>query len=318
MYERCIDREVAVTRSAAHNDQALSVSFILLQSVIYGFGNPLTKIAYESITPLWCLTLRFSLAFVLFAVLFGKNVCLRLRGVMVMSYLPAGVSVTLVFILNNIALGMTSATNVGFIMSLPVVIAPIMAVPILKRRYDIRHLPAQLGSLAGIYLLCCGGNGFQLNTGDLIALLSTVCWAASLAYSERSLTNIDAASITLVQITITALLSFAGALLFERNTSLAIVQPAAWAVIIYLAVTCSCLGFMLQNLALRRLSAAAVALLQATQPIMTTAASWLLLGERLDFYGMAGAAMIIICIAAEAFTANKAAKIPDSGPSKIF
>ena len=72
MYERCIDREVAVTRSAAHNDQALSVSFILLQSVIYGFGNPLTKIAYESITPLWCLTLRFSLAFVLFAVLFGK------------------------------------------------------------------------------------------------------------------------------------------------------------------------------------------------------------------------------------------------------
>ena len=52
MYERCIDREVAVTRSAAHNDQALSVSFILLQSVIYGFGNPLTKIAYESITPL--------------------------------------------------------------------------------------------------------------------------------------------------------------------------------------------------------------------------------------------------------------------------
>ena len=98
MYERCIDREVAVTRSAAHNDQALSVSFILLQSVIYGFGNPLTKIAYESITPLWCLTLRFSLAFVLFAVLFGKNVCLRLRGVMVMSYLPAGVSVALVFI----------------------------------------------------------------------------------------------------------------------------------------------------------------------------------------------------------------------------
>ena len=74
---------------------------------------------------------------------------------------------------------------------------------------------------------------------------------------------------------------------------------------------------LLQNLALRRLSAAAVALLQATQPIMTTAASWLLLGERLNFYGMAGAAMIIICIAAEAFTANKAAKIPDR-PSKIF
>ncbi|MDF2891619.1 MAG: permease of the drug/metabolite transporter superfamily, partial [Clostridia bacterium] len=27
------------------------VSYIMLQSVIYGVGNPLTKVAYESITP---------------------------------------------------------------------------------------------------------------------------------------------------------------------------------------------------------------------------------------------------------------------------
>ena len=140
-------------RPSVRRDKLLPVIFIMLQSVIYGFGNPLTKIAYYSITPLWCLTLRFSLAFVLFAAFFGKEAYLRLRGVRAADYLPAGISAALVFILNNIALNMTSATNVGFIMSLPVVIAPLMAVPILKRRYDIRHLPVQLGALGGIYLL---------------------------------------------------------------------------------------------------------------------------------------------------------------------
>ena len=38
-----------------------SVIYILLQSIVYGFGNPLTKTAYESITPFWCLFFRFSL-----------------------------------------------------------------------------------------------------------------------------------------------------------------------------------------------------------------------------------------------------------------
>lgn len=33
---------------------------ILLQSVLYGFGNPLSKIGFESITVLWCLGIQFS------------------------------------------------------------------------------------------------------------------------------------------------------------------------------------------------------------------------------------------------------------------
>ena len=33
---------------------------ILLQSVLYGFGNPLSKIGFKSITVLWCLGIRFS------------------------------------------------------------------------------------------------------------------------------------------------------------------------------------------------------------------------------------------------------------------
>lgn len=47
------------------NSRNKYIFFILLQSIIYGFGNPLTKIAFESITPLWCLAFRFTLAFLI-------------------------------------------------------------------------------------------------------------------------------------------------------------------------------------------------------------------------------------------------------------
>ena len=62
-----------------HSGKALYISFILIQSLVYGIGNPLTKVAYYSITPLWLLAARFSLAFLLFALFFGRRLFSQLR-----------------------------------------------------------------------------------------------------------------------------------------------------------------------------------------------------------------------------------------------
>ena len=35
---------------------------VVVQTVIFGLGNVITKFAYESVTPLWCMVLRFGLA----------------------------------------------------------------------------------------------------------------------------------------------------------------------------------------------------------------------------------------------------------------
>lgn len=58
------------------------------------------------------------------------------------------------YICCNIALSLTSATNVGFLMSLPVIFAPILSTIILKERYALSHLPLQILVIAGLILLC--------------------------------------------------------------------------------------------------------------------------------------------------------------------
>ena len=66
-----------------HQRKAIYTLFIFIQSLIYGIGNPATKVAYKSITPLWLLAARFTLAFLLFLLLFGRRIlpcikkCLR-------------------------------------------------------------------------------------------------------------------------------------------------------------------------------------------------------------------------------------------------
>ena len=108
---------------------------ILLQSVLYGFGNPLSKIGFESITVLWCLGIRFSGAAALMLLLFGRRTVRTLRAAPLKAWLPCSLAMAAAYASCNMALQFTTATNVGFLMSLPVLFTPALARLVLKRPY---------------------------------------------------------------------------------------------------------------------------------------------------------------------------------------
>lgn len=288
------------------NSRNKYIFFILLQSIIYGFGNPLTKIAFESITPLWCLAFRFTLAFLIFIVCFKTRITGQLRTLRAAQYLPAGLCMAAAYISCNLALESTTATNVGFLMSLSVVFAPVLSLLVLQRPYKLWHIPIQLLVVAGMYLLCSNGGSFQFNQGDLWALLTAVSVAGALVYGEKSLRSTDAITISAIQTFITAIISIAGALIFDDLSAVPAIRPEAWAVVVYLAVTCTCLAYFLQNAALKFLPASLVSMLQFTQPILTAAVAFLLLDEILTLTGTLGAVIILFCIITENILEAKA------------
>lgn len=170
-----------------NNSHNKYIIFILLQSFLYGLGNPLTKIAFASITPLWCLAFRFGLAFSLFAIFFATRLRKQLQALSASQYLPAGLCMASAYISCNLALEGTTATNVGFIMSLSVIFAPLLSIIVLQRPYKLSHLPIQLLVILGMYLLCSNGGTFSFNQGDLWALLTAVSVAGALVFGEKSL-----------------------------------------------------------------------------------------------------------------------------------
>lgn len=295
----------------AENERAwLYSGLILLQSVVYGIGNPLTKLAYQSITPFWLLAFRFSLAFLLFMALFGQRIAAQLKTVKPGEILPASLCMALAYILCNVALSMTSATNVGFIMALAVVIAPALSVVVLKTKYRVHHLPVQLLVLVGVFLLCGGGAIFT-NKGDLVSLVMAFFLAGSLVYGEKSLKHLDAIAVSAAQSGVAAIISLSCALAFDDVGVVAAVQPSAWLVVGYLAVFCTCLACVFQNQALARLKASAVSMLQCTQPILTAIAAFLMLGEALTAKALAGAGIIMLCLIAENLLQRKEETVPE-------
>lgn len=90
--------------------------FVLLQATIFAVGNVITKFAYESITPFWCLFFRFGAASLIFYIFWGKKILSRLKTARISDWLPAGLSAAGAYIFSNLALEFVQCySNVGFL-----------------------------------------------------------------------------------------------------------------------------------------------------------------------------------------------------------
>lgn len=291
---------------------------VVAQTVIFGFGNAVTKLAYDSITPFWCLAIRFGFALAVFALFFGRRIVSQLRKAKLVDWLPAALCMAVSYISCNVALALTSATNVGFLVALPIVFTPIIAALVFRRPYRLVHLPFQALAVFGLYLLCCNGGAFAFGWGEALALVAAASLAGALVFGERGLKRLDVATVSATQIGVTFAVSLAGALVFEPVVDVASVQPVAWAVIAFLALLSTCMTFALQNAALTRLPSTTVSMLLCGEPLFTAAFSWIVLGEVLTGIGFAGAALIVVCVLVETYLDGRAAcRAPASQPVSV-
>ena len=279
--------------------KAVYVLFILIQSLVYGIGNPLTKTAYDSITPFWLLTFRFALSFLLLFLWRGRKIAGQLKDVSWTVWMPSALCCAGAYISCNLALNLTAATNVGFIMSLPVLFAPLLSTIVLRTPYQWKRLPLQLITVIGLFLLCCNTGTFTFGPGEALALFDALCLAGLLVCGEQAISQMDVTSVTTLQVGVTMLISLVCAFIFDDLSVPGRVDFNAWMVVIYLAVICTIFAYLLQNSAVEHLSASTVSMLQCTQPILTAIVAYFLLDERLNSAGLAGAAVIVICLLAD-------------------
>lgn len=282
--------------------KGLAQALIVLQCVVYGFGDPISKIAFDVVPVYAMMTVRYSIAFAVCFLLFHKRIIKTVKTVPLKAWLIPGLCIGLSYILNNVALSMTEATSVAFLRSMAVIITPALAFIMFGKKYSWQQLLAQILVLPGIYLLCVRGGLSGFGAGEVIALLAAALTAATLVLSGKYLEEVDPVSLTALQGGCSAVLALIGCFIFEgARIDMSAADGKVWAIILYLAIMCTFLGYLMQNLALTGISERSVSLIQSLCPVMTAIFSLIILGERLSTAGIIGAAIIILCALTEAW-----------------
>ncbi len=279
--------------------------FIFLQSVLYGFGDPISKVAYEVLPVYSLLTARYAIALVFLVLLFGRRIRRGLRQTSWRDWLLPSLCMGGAYIAGNIALELTAATSVAFLRSLSTVMTPLLALAFYQKPFGKKHIPIQLLVIVGLYLLCGLGGLSGFGWGEVFSLLSALLLAGSLIFGEKALDRVDPITLTSLQTAASVVMALVCALLFDKGIHLKGAGPTVWLTIVYLALLCTVAGYLLQNAALGFLSSRTVALLQCFCPVMTAFFSRILLGETLSAAGMAGAVIILVCVAAETLLSDE-------------
>ncbi|MFR0868089.1 MAG: hypothetical protein ACLSGS_03295 [Adlercreutzia sp.] len=101
--------------------------------------------------------------------------------------MPAALCMALAYLTCNVALDLTTATNVGFLVALPVVFAPLLSCLVNRRRYPLAFLPFRRRSWSGSTSCAATRGAPSFGLGEILALLSSVALAGALVFGERGL-----------------------------------------------------------------------------------------------------------------------------------
>lgn len=177
----------------------LRADIILLAiTIVWGASFPLMKMVLVYVPAYAYLSMRFLFAAAALAALFHsslKAISKRalLYGSIIGLFMFGGMAFQVV------GLYTTSASNSGFITGLNVVIVPVIAAILLKKKPDRASFLGVIIAFAGLFFLS-GGLSFNFNSGDFLTFLCAICWAFQIIFIDKFTQEADAPLLAIIQV----------------------------------------------------------------------------------------------------------------------
>lgn len=271
----------------------------LLTVLVWGTTFISTKILLTDFSPIEILFLRFSLGFLALLLTWPRRLQLTDRRQEGTFALAGLCGVTLYFLLENIALTYTLASNVGVIISAAPFFTAIFTR--LFQRGEERLQPSFFAGLVcamtGVCLISLNSGGLQLNPiGDLLALLAAIVWAV---YSVliRRINGYGYGTIPATRrVFFYGLLWMTPALFFMdfHPDSVRLMNPVALLNLLFLGLGASALCFVTWNAAIRLLGAVKTSVYIYLVPVITIVTSVIVLREPVTWWTGLGAFLTLL------------------------
>ena len=271
----------------------------LLTAFVWGTTFISTKVLLVGFQPVEILFFRFIIGFL--ALLIANPRRLKTKNLkQELTYAAAGLcGICLYYLLENIALTYTLASNVGVIISAAPFFTAILAHLLIRSEERLRaqFFVGFLAAMAGIILISFGSSKVELNpAGDLLAVLAALVWAVYSLLSRKISSFGNPVILSTRRTFFYGILFMIPALFFfDFQLDLSRFSNMTYLLnILYLGLGASALCFVTWNFAVKELGAVKTSVYIYMVPVITVITSVLILHERLTVFSLIGTFLTLL------------------------
>ena len=247
---------------------------------------------------------RFAVA-VLAMLALQPKVLNRLNKEIVTKGFIAGLFLGSGYIFQTLGLKIAGAAITGFVTGLYVVATPLIAWIVLRHR--INGYTWGCVALATIGLALLSLHGWSVGYGEFLVLISAIAFGAHIVTLGHWSNGLDSYSMTIIQLVTCALLT--GVISFSQGYS-APANTSGWLVVLYTAVMCTAIAFVVQTWSQAHMSPTKVAVILTMEVVFAAIFAVIFGGETLTFQALLGGVLVVIAMFAIVIKGEESVESP--------
>ena len=268
---------------------------IIAATIIWGSSFVIVKDVTNSMPPAWILVVRFTAAAIIMAVAFLKYRELYFERSHVGFGLLFGLAMFLAYYTQTIGITDTTPGKNAFLTGTYCVIVPFLAWVLVRRRPNRYNIVAAVLCIVGIGFISLDGS-LTMRFGDAMTLVCAVFYALHIILVSQFAQGRNIYVLTMWQFVGVAICSLIVGGLFEPMPDWAAVPMDCWISLAYLAVACTTVALLFQNIGQAHLPPASAALLLSLESVFGVAFSVALGAETLTLRIVFGFALVFAAI----------------------
>src|SRR6266487_1387174 len=181
---------------------------LVFVSMIWGSTFLIVQDTIKLTGPFTFLAMRFSIGALALALIFHRRLALITRAEIITGSI-IGLFLFGTYALQTTGLQYTTSSKAGFITGMYVPLVAILAVPMLRQKPTLGSILGVILSVAGLVLISVNSSfQFTFGLGELLVVGCAIACALHVIFISKFAPGVDAINLAIVQIALTALLSF--------------------------------------------------------------------------------------------------------------
>ncbi|HBA53961.1 MAG: DMT family transporter [Syntrophorhabdus aromaticivorans] len=280
--------------------ERVSDVFLLCVAAIWGVNFVAVKFLLTEVSPVNLIFFRFFFGSILLFLLlfFFEDVKMPARDLLHVAFLGL-VGITLYQFLFTYALKSTSVTNVSIIINSAPLYGGVLSSLLGFEKFNGKRALGAIAGFFGVFIIITKGN-FFLDTGDttgnLLAVGASFLWALYTILSKPLLDRHSPLKVTTFSMIIGSILFLPFIPFYSDPGEYVRLSVTGWVILVCTVIFSVVVAFFLWYRAVSRIGPSRTIIYQYAIPVFAAVFAWLLLGERIYFSQVAGAAIVFSSI----------------------